>query len=242
MTTILLLDIDTAVCETLRGKLEREGYCTLIAHDGLRGLELARMARPDLIILETQLPQLDGFAVCRIIRFESDVPILMLTAIQDESDRVRGLDLGADDYVIKPFLPDELLARVRALLRRSARPLRHAQRGLLSVENLLLDTSNRRVFRGGQELRLAQKEFDLLACLMHNRGVALTREVLLEHVWGVDFKTDARTVDVHIRWLRAKIEADPAHPRYICTVRGLGYRFAETADELRAEQGLRAAR
>ncbi len=242
MAKILLLDTDTALCATLCGKLEREGYSTVIAHDGLRGLELARMARPDLIILETQLPQLDGFAVCRILRFESDVPILMLTAVQDESDRVRGLDLGADDYVIKPFLPDELLARVRALLRRSARPLRQAQRELLSVANLLLDTTNRRVFRGGEELRLAQKEFDLLACLMHNRGVALSREVLLKHVWGDDFKSDARTVDVHIRWLRAKIEADPAHPRYIYTVRGMGYRFAETADELRADQGLRAAR
>ena len=241
MAKILLLDIDTALCTALCGKLEREGYSTLIAHDGLLGLELARMARPDLIILETQLPQLDGFTVCRILRFESDVPILMLTAIQDEAARVRGLDLGADDYVIKPFLPDELLARVRALLRRSARPIR-PQRELLSVENLLLDTANRRAFRGDQELRLAQKEFDLLACLLHNRGVALSRDFLLAHVWGDDFKTDARTVDVHIRWLRAKIEADPAHPRYICTVRGLGYRFAETADELRADHGLRAVR
>src|SRR4051812_42174809 len=119
MAKILLLDADTSLCATLRDKLGHEGYSTLSAHDGLRGLELARMARPDLIILEAELPQLDGFAVCRILRFESDVPIMMLTAIQDESDRVRGLDLGADDYVIKPFLPDELLARVRALLRRS---------------------------------------------------------------------------------------------------------------------------
>lgn len=242
MTTILLIDTDSALCETLRGKLEREGYSTLIAHDGPRGLELARTARPDLIILETQLPRLDGFAVCRILRFESDIPILMLTTFQDEADRVRGLDLGADDYVIKPFLPDELLARVRALLRRSARPLLRAQREVLTVENLLLDMTNRRAFRGDQELRLTQKEFDLLACLMHNRGVALSREVLLEHVWGDDFKSDARTVDVHIRWLRAKIEVDPANPRYICTVRGLGYRFAESADELWADPRLRAAR
>src|SRR5215211_8627457 len=124
MAKILLLDMDSALCATLRGQLERAGHHTLIAHDGMRGLELARMARPDLIILEAQLPQLDGFAVCRILRVESDVPILMLTAIQDAAERVRGLDLGADDYVIKPFLPDELLARVRALLRRSARPLR----------------------------------------------------------------------------------------------------------------------
>jgi DNA-binding response OmpR family regulator len=234
MAKILLLDSDTTQCEALRGKLEHAGYNTLIGHDGLRGLEIARMARPDLVILETQLPQIDGFAVCRALRCESDIPILMLTAIQDEADRVRGLDSGADDYVIKPFLPDELLARVRALLRRSARPIRNAGRELLSVEHLLVDTTNRRAFRGDEELRLAQKEFDLLACLMHNRGVALSRAVLLEQVWGADFKTDARTVDVHIRWLRAKIEADPAHPRYICTVRGLGYRFAESADELRA--------
>jgi DNA-binding response OmpR family regulator len=171
MAKILLLDTDTAFCEALCGKLVREGYSTLIAHDGLRGLELARMAQPDLIILETQLPQLDGFAVCRILRFESNVPILMLTAIQDAADRVRGLALGADDYVIKPFLPDELLVRVRALLRRSARPLRQARRELLSVENLLLDTANRCVLHAGEELRLAQKEFDLLACLMHNAQI-----------------------------------------------------------------------
>jgi len=242
MSKILLVDSDSATREALRGKLDRNGYDTLIAQDGLRGLELARMAQPDLVILETQLPQLDGFAVCRILRFESDIPILMLTGCQDEADRVRGLDLGADDYVIKPFLPNEMLARVRALLRRSARPLRRAPRQLLSVEHLLLDITNRRAFRDEQELHLAQKEFDLLACLMHNRGVALSRAALLEHVWGNDFKSDARTVDVHIRWLRAKIEVDPANPRYIYTVRGLGYRFAEPANELWADQGLRAVR
>ena len=241
MAKILLLDTDTALCETLRSKLEHAGYSTLIAHDGLRGLELARTAKPDLVILEAQLPQFDGFAVCRTLRHESDIPILMLTAVRDEANRVRGLDSGADDYVIKPFLPDELLARVRALLRRSARPIRNTERELLSDGHLLLDITNRRAFRGDDELRLAQKEFDLLACLMHNRGMTLSRAMLLEQVWGADFKTDIRTVDVHIRWLRAKIEGDPAHPRYICTVRGLGYIFADSADELRAEQALQAS-
>src|SRR5215216_3975672 len=134
MAKILLLDTDTSLCATLRDKLEREGYSTLMAHDGLRGLELARMAGPDLIILETQLPQLDGFAVCRILRVESDVPILMLTAIRDEADRVRGLDLGADDYVIKPFLPGELLARIRALLRRGDRPTQRPARTIIEID------------------------------------------------------------------------------------------------------------
>jgi DNA-binding response OmpR family regulator len=242
MSKILLVDSDSASCDALRGKLDRDGYTTLVARDGLRGLELARAAQPDLVMLETQLPRLDGFAVCRILRFESDVPILILSGCQEEAARVRALDLGADDYVPKPFLPDELLARVRALLRRSARPLQRMERQLLSVESLRLDITNRRVFRDDQELHLAQKEFDLLAYLILNRGVALSRAALLEHVWGNDFKSDARTVDVHIRWLRAKIEADPANPRYICTVRGLGYRFAEPVDKLWAAQSPRAVR
>ena len=241
MAKILLIDSDTTVCETLRVRLEREGYDTLIANDGERGLELARASQPDLIILEVTLPQLDGFAVCRILRFESDTPILILTACADETDRVRGLDAGADDYVIKPFLPSELLARVRALLRRSARPLQRTQRDVLAAEDLLLDLTNRRVFRGDEELQLAQKEFDLLACLMHNPGVTLSRVVLLDQVWGDDFKSDARTVDVHIRWLRAKIEPDPANPHYIHTVRGLGYRFTEGAGERQARYAAQVA-
>src|SRR5262249_8402231 len=140
-----------------------------------------------------------------------------------------------DDYVIKPFLPNEFLARVRALLRRSARPIQAQQRQTLAVGELLLDLSNRRAFRGDEELSLSQKEFDLLACLMQNQGVTLSRDVLLEQVWGEEFKHDARTVDVHIRWLRAKIEPDSTHPVYIHTVRGLGYRFLEERQARRAQ-------
>jgi DNA-binding response OmpR family regulator len=160
-----------------------------------------------------------------MLRFESDMPILMLTAYHDEADRVLGLDLGADDYVTKPFLPNELLARIRALLRRGDRPTQRPARTIIEIDGLTLDLDNRRAFLGEGELHLSQKEFDLLTCLMQNRGVALSREALLEQVWGNDFKTDARTIDVHIRWLRAKIEPDSTQPQYIHTVRGLGYRF-----------------
>ena len=235
MATILIADANRATSEALRSKLEREGYATHLAHDGSLALELVRAYDPDLIILEAELPGLDGFAVCRILRFERDTPILMLTTHDDEVDRVRGLDMGADDYVIKPYLLNELLARIRALLRRSMRPVQRPSRQVLTVGDLLLDMTNRRVFRGDEELILAQKEFDLLACFMHNQGVTLSREVLLQQVWGDEFKNDARTVDVHIRWLRAKIEPDPSNPHYIFTVRGLGYRFSEDP-QLKAAQ------
>jgi DNA-binding response OmpR family regulator len=227
MAKILIADDNAESYEALCAKLEREGHQTYRAQDGPQALELARARTPDLIILEVELPQLDGFAVCRILRFAYDTPILMLTTRQDEADRVRGLDMGADDYVLKPFLANELLARVRALLRRSTHSLLPASRQVLTIGNLLLDITHRRVFQDDKEVYLTQKEFDLLACLMQNPGAILSRDVLLERVWGKDFKNDARTVDVHIRWLRAKIEPDPAKHHYIFTVRGSGYRFVE---------------
>jgi DNA-binding response OmpR family regulator len=233
MAKILLIDPDTSLCETLRFNLEREGYDTLIAHDGVRGLELAQSSDLDLVILEVTIPDLDGFAICRILRFESDIPIILLTECQSETDRIRGLDLGADDYVLKPFLLGELLARIRALLRRGDRPLQIVGRELLIADELCVDVSRRRVFFGDREVELVQKEFDLLVCLMRNRGVALSRELLLKHVWGHDFKNDPRTVDVHIRWLRSKIEPDSAQPCYIETVRGHGYRFTDRVPERR---------
>jgi DNA-binding response OmpR family regulator len=171
------------------------------------------------------LPRLDGFSVCRILRQESDVPIIMLTARQDEVDRIAGLELGADDYISKPFSLGEFLARVRAIMRRSERQPRLVGREVLEAGALKVDTSSRRAWRDGGELTLPQKEFDLLTCLIRNRGIALSRDLLLERVWGLDFIGDSRTVDVHIRWLREKIEPDPARPRYIQTVRGVGYRF-----------------
>ncbi len=224
MSTILLVEDEPTLAETLRYNLEREGYIVITAHDGVQGLDRARRDSPDIIILDIMLPRLDGFSVCRILRQESNVPILMLTARQDEIDRIAGLELGADDYVAKPFSLGELLARVRAILRRTDRqPIR--QREVLDAGALRVDTGSRRAWRAGGELSLSQKEFDLLTCLMRNRGMALSRDILLERVWGYDFLGDSRTVDVHIRWLREKVEPDPSRPLYIQTVRGVGYRF-----------------
>lgn len=224
MSTILLVEDDPILSETLRYNLEREGYAVINAQDGVVGLERARRDQPDMVILDVMLPRLDGFSICRILRQESEVPILILTARQDEIDRIAGLELGADDYVAKPFSLGELLARVRAIMRRSDRRI-SMLREVLDAGAIRLDTGSRRAWRGNVELNLSQKEFDLLACLMRNRGIALSRDVLLERVWGYDFLGDSRTVDVHIRWLREKVEPDPGKPTYIQTVRGIGYRF-----------------
>ncbi|MCL6541799.1 MAG: response regulator transcription factor [Roseiflexus sp.] len=224
MSTILLVEDDPILSETLRYNLEREGYAVINAPDGVVGLERARRDQPDMVILDVMLPRLDGFSVCRILRQESEVPILILTARQDEIDRIAGLELGADDYVAKPFSLGELLARVRAIMRRSERRI-SVMREVLDAGSLRVDTGSRRAWRGNTELNLSQKEFDLLACLMRNRGMALSRDMLLERVWGYDFLGDSRTVDVHIRWLREKVEPDPSKPIYIHTVRGIGYRF-----------------
>ncbi|MCU0492271.1 MAG: response regulator transcription factor [Chloroflexaceae bacterium] len=231
MATILLVEDDSTLSETLRYNLEREGYNVVTASDGVQGLELARRERPDLLVLDIMLPRLDGFSVCRILRQESDVPIIMLTARQDEVDRIAGLELGADDYVSKPFSLGELLARVRAIMRRTERQPGGISREVLEAGKLRVDTSSRRAWRGTHELTMPQKEFDLLTCLIRNKGIALSRDLLLERVWGLDFVGDSRTVDVHIRWLREKIEWDPARPRYIQTVRGVGYRFEVPPDE-----------
>ena len=225
MSTILLVEDEALLADTLRYNLEREGYTVISASDGVTGLDLARAEQPDLLILDVMLPKLDGFSVCRILRRETNIPIMMLTARQDEVDRIAGLELGADDYVIKPFSLGELLARVRAILRRTDRQPTGVERELLTAANLKVDTGSRRVFRDNNEITLAQKEFDLLVCLMRNRGMALSRDLLLERVWGYDFPGDSRTVDVHVRWLREKVELDPSNPIYIQTVRGIGYRF-----------------
>ena len=234
MATILLVEDETLLAETLRYNLEREGYTVITAADGVTGLDLARAEPPDLLILDVMLPKLDGFSVCRILRRETNLPIMMLTARQDEVDRIAGLELGADDYVVKPFSLGELLARVRAILRRSDRQPTGVEREQLTAEGLRVDTGSRRVFRDGLEITLAQKEFDLLVCLIRNRGMALSRDLLLERVWGYDFPGDSRTVDVHVRWLREKVEVDPGKPVYIQTVRGIGYRFN---DQLGKQEG-----
>jgi len=221
MTKILLVEDDQTLRETLAHNLKREGYLVVQASTGVDALNLARDEKPDLVLLDVMLPELDGLTVCRTLRHEMDVPIVMLTARSGEVDRIVGLDSGADDYIVKPFSIGELLARVRAALRRG----KHIVETKLQSSDLTLDLLAHRVFRGGQPLNLAPKEFDLLAELIRHKGAVLTRDLLLQRVWGFDFSGDTRTVDVHIRWLREKIEEDPADPKRIETVRGLGYRF-----------------
>jgi DNA-binding response OmpR family regulator len=223
VANLLLVEDDDTVRETLALNLRSEGYQVELAADGERGLELARAGELDLLILDVMLPKLDGLTLCRVVRRESDVPIILLTARGTETDKIVGLESGADDYVVKPFSLGELMARVRAALRRG-RSSRTQSTGL-AAGDLTLEPVGRRAHLGERELRLAPREFDLLAVLMRNQGAVLSRDLLLASVWGDDYIGDSRTVDVHIRWLREKIEVDPSDPRWITTVRGVGYRF-----------------
>jgi DNA-binding response OmpR family regulator len=220
---ILVVDDEPTLVATVKYNLEREGYQVVTAADGESGVAVARAERPDLVVLDLMLPGLDGFEVCRILRREMTAPILMLTAKTGEVDKVVGLELGADDYVTKPFSMRELLARVRALLRRVETPPAEAK--VLIAGDLLVDLGKREASRHGQPLPLKPKEFDLLAFFLRNRARAFTREQLLDQVWGYDFAGDTRTVDVHVSWLRQKIEDEPAKPTRLLTVRGVGYRF-----------------
>ena len=224
MAKILIIEDEATVRDTLALNLRAEGFDVVTAQAGDEGLALAREASPDLILLDLMLPNLDGLSLCRILRRTSDVPIIMLTARGTEMDRITGLETGADDYVVKPFSLGELTARVRAHLRRGQGEGR-ATRTLLQSGDLTLDPTMRRATRNDQVLKLTQKEFDLLAELMNNRGAVLSRDLLLTHVWGYDYVGDSHTVDVHIRWLREKVEDDPSAPERITTVRGVGYRF-----------------
>lgn len=230
-TTILLIEDDESIAEPMIFGLESEGYRLLHAANGSQGLHLARTESPDVILLDVILPDLDGFSLCRTLRQESAVPILMLTARGQEMDRVMGLELGADDYIVKPFSFRELLARVRAILRRRQldRGEAPAPSDRLVIGEIVLDWTARQVWRSGRPLELSQREFDLLCVLMNNAGQALHRHDLLDRVWGKDWVGEPRTLDVHIHWLREKIENDPAEPRYIQTVRGYGYRFDDQA-------------
>jgi DNA-binding response OmpR family regulator len=226
MTTILVVEDEINVLDTLAYNLQQEGYKVLTAEDGEQALEVIRHKKLDLIILDIMLPKLDGLAVCRIVRKEPEIaqtPIIMLTARGTQSDKMIGLDSGADDYITKPFELGELLARVRAVLRRA--PGRIVASQVLTGGTISIDLSARRAYRGDAELHLSQKEFDLLAELMRNQGAVLSRDLILSRVWGYDYYGDSRTVDVHIRWLREKIEDDPSDPKRIITVRGVGYRF-----------------
>jgi DNA-binding response OmpR family regulator len=229
---ILVVEDDLTLLETLEYNLIGEGYEVITAADGLTALEVSREEQPDLIVLDLMLPRLDGFEVCRVLRRETNVPILMLTARTDEVDRVVGLEVGADDYLTKPFSMRELLARVKALLRR-VRLMREEMAGeqgvpeteQLSFGDLVIDLDRHEVLIGGKAKRLKPKEFELLVFLARHPGMALSRDLLLDRVWGWDYAGGSRTVDVHVRWLREKVEADPANPERIVTVRGVGYCF-----------------
>ena len=230
---ILVVDDEVSLQETLTYKLKKEGYQVEVAGDGLTALELARSTHPDLVILDVMLPGMDGFEVCRNLRQESNIPVLMLTARDDEIDRVVGLEVGADDYLPKPFSMRELIARVKALLRR-VRLIREevgaaVQEGnlpqIMTFGNLEIDMTRREVRLNGVVVPCKPKEYDLLTFMGQHKGRVLTRELILERVWGWGFVGDSRTVDVHIRWLREKIEPTPDKPERIITVRGAGYRF-----------------
>ena len=221
--TILVVEDEKTLREALADGLETEGYAVLQAGDGREAVEVFRKRHPDLVLLDLMLPELSGTEVCRILRAESGVPILMLTAKSAEVDKVVGLELGADDYVTKPFSFRELLARIRALLRRSEQQPVSGEAETVDLGRVKVDLSGRRLLRGSEVLPMKPKAFDLLAFLIRNAGHVFTRDQLLEHVWGYDYAGETRTVDVHIHWLRAQIEADPATPVYLETVRGVGY-------------------
>jgi DNA-binding response OmpR family regulator len=220
--SILIVEDDETLQQALAYNLEREGYTVSVATDGQTGLKMARAQPLDLIVLDVMLPQLDGLSVCRILRRELDIPIIILTARSSEVDTIIGLDSGADDYITNPFILGEFLARVRAALRRHPKAS-SAER--LTSGDLSLDLVARKVHKGDSELNLSFKEFDLLAELVRSRGVVLSRDLLLTKVWGYDYYGESRTVDVHIRWLREKIEDEPSKPTRIATIRSIGYRF-----------------
>ena len=223
---ILVVDDEKLLVKGVKFNLENEGYEVECAYDGTSALELAREGRFDLILLDVMMPEMDGLEACMKIREFSNVPIIMLTAKSEDADKLMGFECGADDYLTKPFNILELKARVRALLRRAA-GVQRSQGGLLTVGKLTLDTQERVAIRDGQPVDLTAKEYDLIELLMRNPRRVYSRENLMNVVWGYAYAGDYRTVDVHIRRLREKLETDPSHPQYLLTVRGLGYRLAQ---------------
>ena len=227
MTRLLVVDDDTNLRHTLQYAFRQEGFDVITAEDGDRALASFRQSRPDLVILDVMLPGRDGFDVARLLRRESDVPIIMLTARDSELDKVVGLEIGADDYLAKPFSTRELVARVRAMLRRTRRTEPAVADARAEIDGLVLDGARHRVSLDGSPIELKPKEFDLLAFFMGHAGQVFGREQLLASVWGYDFAGDSRTVDTHVKTLRDKLSDDAENPRWIETVRGVGYRFRE---------------
>lgn len=226
---ILVVDDETQIVKLARDYLERAGFRVLSAGDGGLALAAARRDHPDLIVLDLMLPGMDGLDVCRTLRRESDVPIIMLTARVEEADRLIGLELGADDYISKPFSPRELVARVRTVLRRTHSPLQ--QPGLLRAADLEIDLEGHRLSRSGAPVKLSRIEFNLLSILMQHPGQIFTRAQLLDRLHGIIFDGYDRSIDAHIKNLRRKLEPNPAEPRYVLTVYGIGYKFNEELEQ-----------
>jgi two-component system response regulator RegX3 len=224
---VLLVEDEVALAESVSYNLLREGFAVITAADGERALDRFRADRPSIVVLDLMLPKLSGLDVCRAIRRESDVPILILTAKDSEADKVAGLELGADDYVTKPFSMRELVSRVRAHLRRAEMGVVASQDGVLTGGPVELDPDRHEVRVRGVPVPFTPKEFELLETLLVRKGRLLTRQYLIEEVWGLDYVGDTKTLDVHVKRLRQKIEADPHHPIYLQTMRGLGYKFVD---------------
>ncbi|PZC48676.1 MAG: two-component system, OmpR family, response regulator [Chloroflexi bacterium] len=228
MASILVVDDEVNLVDAIRYVLIKEGFQVETASNGLEAVEVARRIRPELVLLDLMLPDLSGFEVCRRIRRDSSVPIIMLTARDDEVDKVAGLEMGADDYVTKPFSMRELVARIRAHIRRSeviAAPEEDAGSEAIVAGGLQISAASHEALLNGKILALQPREFDLLAFLARQPGLVFSRDQIIERVWGPNAFVDTRTVDVHVRGLRKKIETDPSSPKYIETVRGVGYRF-----------------
>ncbi|MDP2728861.1 MAG: response regulator transcription factor [Dehalococcoidales bacterium] len=226
---ILVVEDDPNLLGTLEYNLNKEGYSVITAVDGAQAIETARREKPGLLVLDVMLPKMSGFEVCRILRKEMTVPILMLTAKDEEVDKIVGLEIGADDYMTKPFSMRELLARIGAMLRRAEMGATQPspEYKTLKINELEIDVERHQAFLRGVELELSPKEYELLAFLVRNKGLVFSREQLLEKVWGYDYAGDSRTVDVHVRWLRQKIESNPSKPVNLVTVRGAGYKMVD---------------
>lgn len=225
MTTILVVEDEVSLREPLVFLLKKEGFKTLEAKDGEEAIDFFRSANPDLVLLDLMLPGKSGVEVCREIREHSNVPIIMVTAKDSEVDRVVGLEIGADDYIVKPYSTRELVARVRAVLRRGTEQKPSSTGMVISGGSVTLDPERHRVTVNGENVSMPLKEFELLEYLMENQGRVLTRSQIIDRIWGSDYFGDTKTLDVHIKRLRAKIEPDSAEPKHIITIRGLGYKF-----------------